>query len=425
VITLRGIIALLALLLLVVNGGAAATFAQATPSALEMADLPAIILAPNDAKTIGIDGLGRFENGHYRTLSEYSLIRSDFLQIPLEEVEAAMEDAGYLQGYTSNLGIPAEPGNPQSPPSRVVFSSIYEYGSPEGAAAAFAFNTNYDGVTIANVDSSIQPSVPFGDEFVMTRTSATEMEEEGPSDQVDTVFRVGNIIAAAGIIDYGMTAESLATPTAADPELVLQVEQLANRLIERIGIARSESALNLSSMALTLTSESADPAGSSEGYRRIDGEDIPYFNGYEDDLPEYLTSDMVAVYEVAQALGDPAADMYDPYFATRLFLFDEQNAAALFLDGIEAVPGADSATVPDGAATIGSDARLIQYDVELSPGVTVHGYQLWQLDGNTVALTLFESADHRPDLQAMLDLGAAQSDCLQNGCESVPMPDVW
>ncbi|MGD9714879.1 MAG: hypothetical protein AB7V46_22890, partial [Thermomicrobiales bacterium] len=294
-------------------------------------DLPATSLTPGDAAAVGIEGTGRFENGHFRSLTEYSAIRAEFLNIPLAEVESTLTDAGYLQGYTSNLGIPQQPGNPDSPPTRVVFSSIYEYATDEGAAAAWAINSDYSGVTIAVVDSSLIPSGPIGDQAVMTRTTSGTMEEEGPSDQIDTLFRIGNIIAATGIIDYGMTVEDVENPGPSDPLIVAQVEQLAARLIERVEEARGGTVPGLSTRALVLSADQADPGFSSEGYRLIGAELIPYYNGYEDDLGQFLSPEMESVYEVGQGLGSPGSDPFDPYFASRHFSFADDSSAADYL----------------------------------------------------------------------------------------------
>jgi hypothetical protein len=401
----------------------ATTQAQETPP---MVDLPAAALTPADAEALGVSGLGRFQNGHYRTLDEYVQIRSDFLNIPLAEVESAMSGAGYLQGYTSNLGIPQDPGNPDSPPSRVVFSSLYEFGTEEGASSAFAFNTSqYGGVTIATVDTSIAPSAPVGDEQIMTRTTSATMEEEGPSDQVDTVFRVGTIVASTGVVDYGMTVESVEDPAPADPEIVALVEQLAARLFERIELAQDGSVPDLSGKALTLFSEGADPAFTSEGYRRLEGEDIPYYNGYQDDFPEIATADMTAVYEVGQGLGSPSGDPFDPYFGSRIFAFSSEDAASAFLEGFTGPPGTESEIVPDGAATLGQEAKLIQYDLEIGPDLVAQGYQVVQRSGSLVTMMILESADHRPDVQVVLDLARQQASCLAEGCEHQQLPMNW
>jgi hypothetical protein len=402
--------------------GMRASTPEATAS---LVDLPAAVLTPGDAEAIGISGLGRFQNGYYRDLAQFAAIRSDFLQIPLPDVESALAEAGYLQGYTTNLGIPQEPGNPDSPPTRVVFTSIYQYADNEGASAAFVFNTEYSGVTIATVDTSITPSAPVGDEMIMTRTTSATMEEEGPSDQVDTVFRDGDIVAATGIIDYGMTVEDVESPAPVDPELVAQVEQLAARLIERITMAREGSGPGLANIALSINAEGADPGFSSEGYRRIEGEDIPYYNGFQDDFLEIATADVISAYEVGQGLGSPSADPFDPYFGSRIFAFSNDDAAAAFVDAFSGPPGAVAEIVPDGAAQLGPEAKLIQYDLELAPDLVAQGYQVLQRSGSLVTMMFLESADHRPDVQIVLDLAAQQAACLAEGCVPQPLPTGW
>lgn len=399
--------------------------ASAQPATTPL-DLPATVLTPGDAELIGISGLGRFENGHFRSLEEYSAIRSEFLNLPLEDVRSAMTEAGYLQGYTSNLGIPAEPGNPESPPSRVVFSSIYEYATEEGASAAFAFNTTqYAGVTVANVDATITPSAPFGDEMIMTRTTSATMEEEGPSDQVDAVFRVGVLVIGTGIIEYGMTVDEITNPGPIDPALVSQVEQLADRIVERIKAAQSGSVPNLSGMSLSLTAAGADSNFTSEGYRRIDGEDIPYYNGYQDNFADVVTEDAIAAYEVAQGLGGLDGDPFDPFYANRLFQFATEEDASAFLAAAVDIPGARVELVPDVATALGPEAKVLQYDVEVGPGLVALGYQVNLRVGSTVATLLLESADHRPDLQVVLDLAALQAACLTGECADQQLPATW
>jgi hypothetical protein len=306
-----------------------------------------------------------------------------------------------------------------------VFSSLYEYETVEGAQAAFAFNTNYSGVTIATVDTSIIPSAPVGDEMIMTRTTSATMEEEGPSDQVDTVIRLGAIVAATGIIDYGMTVASVENPAPVDPELVAQVEQLAARLIERISAAQEGTSPGLANLALSLVATEADPDFSSEGYRRIAGEDIPYYNGYVDDFAEIATSAVTAAYEVTQGLGSLSGDPFDPYFSSRLFGFADDTAAIDFLAQVPASLPPDFTIIEGGATSLSDSAILIEYAFEVGPGVVAQGYQVWQQSGPVVAMLLLESADHRPAQDIMIGLAEAQVACLSSPCEPLPLPAGW
>ncbi len=421
---MKTLLACLSLALMISSCWAAAPIVSSASNEA-LLDLPALVITPADAELIGISGLGRFENGHFRSLAEYAQIRADFLQLPLSEVESALADAGYLQGYTSNLGIPERPGDPQSPPIRVVFTSLYQYDTLKGAEAAFALNTDYSGVTIANVDTSLMPSTTIGDESVMTRTSSTEMEEEGPSDQIDMVFRVGNVIAATGIIDYGMTMEEIADPTPFDPEIKEQVEGFAEVLIERLMADAAGFGPGLHNKALTLIAANADPSMTSAGYRRIVGVDVPYFNGYQDDFSSFAVPEMSAAFEVAQPLGDPAVNPFDPYFASRTFLFETEQSATDFLAGITEVSGAISSQVSETEELFGVNAKVLQYDFQIEPDVTVLGYQVWQQLGTLVSMFILESADHRPELDVMTELSSVQSECLDAGCWPVQLPANW
>src|SRR5215207_1743214 len=81
-----------------------------TPTSVTLVDLPAAVLTPDDAAAVGLPGIGRFGNGRQRQLDEYAQQRATFQEKPFDEVVTTLTDAGWLQGYSVELGLPDQPG---------------------------------------------------------------------------------------------------------------------------------------------------------------------------------------------------------------------------------------------------------------------------------------------------------------------------
>jgi hypothetical protein len=75
---------------------------------------------------------------------------------------------------------------------------------------------------------------------------------------------------------------------------------------------------------------------------------------------------------------------------------------------------------------LGDESILVPESFEAGPGVTVHRYQLLVRIGDRVSLVLFESGEHRPDPNVVIELAAAQTACMQSGvCPMAPIPTNW
>ena len=385
-------------------------------------DLPAMTLTPADLEAIGLDGYGRFGNGEFRSLDDYVARRAEFLNKSKEEVRAAFEAAGWGGGYVANLGVPAEPGTPESPPSREAFSVVYEYADATGAATAYEFNQQYEGVTAGTV-RVFSASRTFGDASYMTHTTVTDPTQGGPSDQVDLVLRLGNVWAATGLIVFG-DATDLATPLAASPDVIAHVEAMAARLVERIERVLAGESPDLSNRTLRLGGDDAPIVFSSEGYRRFDGDDPPYYNGYRDDFPgeggEF--ANVVAAYELNQGLQLPG----DPYYSVRLLQFADADRAAAYAEDVRRrgrTAFGNPTQQVDDAKTIGDESVTLAYRGEPVPGQTITGFVAYVRVGATV-FTLLLEAGNPPDLATIEALAESQAACLaSDSCpSSIPVP---
>lgn len=391
-----------------------------TPVSASLFDLPAAALTPADAEALGFEGFGRFGNGHQRHLDEYAQQRASFQNKPVSDVVATLNDAGWLQGYSAELLVPDLPGSQDAQPLEVLFSSSYQYASPEGASAALAYVTDYSGVTAADVDTEVDGPL-IGDESVWSRTTSATLDQQGPSDEVAVVFRVGNLLAAVGDIDYTVTADDVATPTAVDPARVERVAALAERVTEHLnGLA---GAPGLSLLVNRLGSEESTPTLTDEGYRRLDGLDIPYFNEFTDDFPGSADA-TTSAYEYTAALDQVGGDPYDPYFVARVLQFPDESTASEYLARAQADLGTPG--TPGAGSTIGDESVLIPESFQPLPGMTVNGWISLARVGDRVAQILFESADHTPDPAIVLALTGAQVHCLETGeCPLQPIPTDW
>ena len=388
----------------------------------EPLDLPAMTLTPADIEAVGLTGYGRFANGFFRSLDEYVALRAEFLNKSEAEVRAALERAGWRRGYVTNLAVPTEPGNPDSPPSREAFSVVYEYADAEGAATAYDFNRQYEGVTAGTVEV-LAGTRTFGDVSYMTHTRVTDPDQSGPSDQYDLVLRRDRVTAAAGLIVFGDAADS-ATPPAVPAEAIAQVEAMAARLMERIEQVLAGESPNLSNRTLRFGGEDAPIAFASEGYRRLDGDDPPYYGGYEDDFPGAADefADVMAAYELNQGLQLPG----DPYYTVRLLQFASEDQAVEYIERarhLDRNPFGTPAEVVDDAQVVGDESVILAYRDEPEPGQAIAGFVVYARVGAN-ALVLLLEAGQPPALTTVEDLAADQAACLETeSCPSaVPVP---
>ena len=112
------------------------------------------------------------------------------------------------------------------------------------------------------------------------------------------------------------------------------VEKMAERLLERIDTVLAGDTPGLSNRTLRLSQAMTPIAFSSEGYRRLNGDDPPYYNGYEDDFPgvDGRFVKVASAYELNQGLQLPG----DPYYVVRLLVFSNAGDATDYIANVRA-----------------------------------------------------------------------------------------
>jgi hypothetical protein len=367
-------------------------------------DLASIVLTPDDLAPVGLTGFERKGNGDPRAFADYVAGRADYLNKDPDELEQILTDAGWQAGYTTNLGKPTEPGNPESVESAIVFISVFAYADADGAATGYDVNRDYSGVTNATIDTMLAPEDTLGDASFTVRTLGDFDPEAGPSDEVAIVLRVDRLVAAVGIITFGLTEADLATPAPVDPGSVEQVQALAEIVAGRMSDALAGTTPGLFPKSLRLGG-SADLVFVSEGYRLIRGSIPPYYGGFEDDFPDLAAEfDFEAVYEINQAISAPT----EPFYVQRLYAFATDAEAEAFVETRRAQP-LEGGQIVEGVLESGV---LVAYDAEPEPGFHVQGYSAHVVAGSTVAWVLIEGPE-RPAESVIAELVAAQVACLE------------
>jgi hypothetical protein len=154
-------------------------------------------------------------------------------------------------------------------------------------------------------------------------------------------------------------------------------------------------------------------AFSSEGYRRLDGDDPPYYGGYEDDVPGEgdAFADVAAAYELNQGVQ---GDENSFYYVVRLLQFADAEQAGAYLARLR-----DEGLSPAGtpveeiaaAQALGDKSWTINYGAESEPGYPVEGIAVHARVGATT-LMLLPEGDARPNLAVVETLAAGQAVCL-------------
>ena len=378
-------------------------------------DLAAIVLTPDDIAPLGLTSFERKGNGDLRPFADYVAGRAEYLNKDAAELEQILTEAGWQAGYSTSLGKPTEPGNPESVESAIVFTSVFAYADADGAVTGYEVNRDYSSVTTATIDTSIAPENTVGDASFTVRTLGNFDPEAGPADEVAVVVRVDRLVAAVGIIAFGLTDADLATPAPVDPATVEQAQALAEIVVGRMTDALAGTTPGLFPKSLRLGG-SAEVVFASEGYRLIRDSVPPYYGGFADDFPG-LTAEFAfaSVYEINQAIAAPT----EPFYVQRLYTFASDADAEEFLETRRAQP-LEAGQIVEGVLESGV---LVAYEAEPEPGFHVKGYSAHVAVGSTVAWVLIEGPE-RPAEAVIAALVAAQLACLEadSPCQPINPP---
>lgn len=440
-------------LVLALSSVLSTTAQEATPdtgfTAAGELDLAAMPVLPSDLEAIGRPGYGRFYNGYFNSLDQFSEDEAFFSGRDYEEVRGFYEGLGFRRMFGVAMGVPTTPGE-ESPPAGYSLVTIIELDEG-GDADAYFDNLGVTGPDTEWSTSSVEAPFELGERAVVLNRSIYVADAGFAYHQLSVIFQTGSLLVEVGFgVDvYDDAGSPVATPVAAASGLespagtVDELEALGRRQLERIEDVRANGAPKLSDLLLRIGD---DPLAASwdytEGYRLLDGEIPPYYNGFEDDIladpNASIGAEAILELEERFVVGEDPEDG-DPYFVSRIYAFPDEAAATAFMDGREAAfetGGIDLITgvnqeeseeilMPGEVTDLGDQSMAFSFVIADDLG-SAEGYMIFvRVDGVVAWVWLEAPIEMTIDLLA--DIAAAQADCLAAGAcpDAYPVPDGY
>ena len=422
-VALRALGVLIVLLALAGRLGPAAADARRAEAPL---DLAAMALTPADLEGLGLEGYGS-DFGDLLTLQAEAEAIAATGDMSEAEATELLEDAGFVRSYSVRTALAQVQGGSGTYPTRGVFCHIYEFADEDGAEDLFSFLA---GVDIEDVDE-VDGTETIGDESVMTRWAWTDSELGDPVASLDLSFRTGRVFGKVHVWDVARDDED---EEPVEPE-VNEIEVLANRLFERVEDGLDgDLGSGLSNRVLRLAVDSHSANVNEDRYMALDGQALrSYAESDEmlaDDVEWVDDAQLVDVYTFEETIpAGRKADEGDPYLLTRLFRFEDPNAAEEWLAGdgpfatLAAAPPVTEVEPRDEIEDLG-DGTAVAYVEEEWHGSTMTGYAVFVLVDDTVAEVWLDSADGI-ELDTVVELAELQVECLEDGgcVEPMEAPD--
>jgi len=381
---------------------------QAPPVSL---DLAAMTLTPPDLPEPGFALAGAEQVALTDQAVDLARDRGEWTRAAATSLVTKLAAAGWRAHYESRLALPQERAPGQI--AATVSSAITEYGSPAGAAAAFVLLGEQ---VPAAAGRPVRGLIALGEESRITRTFVPGADAGSVAVQLELTARAGNLIAAVAIADL----------TGKRDWGVAAVEGLGAGLLARVASVQGGGAPVLAPRLLRIDRAGA-PAPVYDVYDRRNGETFPLFGVDPEDAAdrEHLYGAASDVYSYERSLSVGTAGEIAPYYAAKLYRFNDSAAAAAWLEGapdlLFAEPGSflDLGRVDD-APVLGDASATISYAFPASDTVTTHGYRVYVRVGNEVARI---QLDGEPEvtLDVVEALARAQVACLgASACEGPP-----
>jgi hypothetical protein len=380
----------------------------ASPTASAPLDLAAMLLTPGDVPVPGYGAL----NSSISTLAQMAGYSAPYLGVDPDGLERDLAVAGFRRRFNSDLGLPGDPSDADSPPATMVSSYVLEFGDAAGAEAAFALLEDERNVPTAR---DLPAVAALGDRVEITRDSGSA-DWNGTHvafTYLDISFLTGNLYGDVTVTDY----------TGGEPSQDF-VEQLGRTLLGRIDAVRTQNGPGLGDRVVRLAWDDAQLW--KDTYYRLGGVDIPF---YADEPPlSFHAEQFGAATDVYHAWGVIAGA---GSFQVRLHRFASAEAAATArVQGVGTPlsysPGYDCCVrALEGWGSFGDWSEAYAYTSQrplLYPGGRLYGVVVAVRVGAEVAVLDLETPVEAP-LAQIEALVAAQVACLTGGaCPPQPVP---
>ncbi len=410
----------------------AAAGGQATdPPPARPFDMASVTLTPSDLEDLGLPGYGLANQSSLRTAETDALTQADGDSVAAAERLAAYRDTGFRARYVGSLLTPRVPlvfrrSGLIDADTRVT-TSVTEFTTPEGAAAAFTYNEDErDDVP----GEDIPGTRAFGNRSEVTRSSGTEQLSGEPFQRLELSFLTGPIIGEVTLVDYRNVEPDLET-----------AERMAEVLLEKLERSRAGGVqgIGLRTLRLFPSDQWIEAGRLRDFYVRKDGQSEPTFAEIVSALeagietptiePEPRPGTVLPIdtYLYWTPIGD--GDPLDlPLYVAWLdhYASPEQASAALKSITDDLGPGYFDVEEFLSAETIGEESREWVYEYDDPASGTVRGVLVVARIGSDL-VRLQVDGPNGVRGAGVRSLAQAQADCLildEDFCPPIEMLDA-
>jgi hypothetical protein len=399
-----------------------ATFAPATPGF----DLAAMTLTPSELAALGLPGFGLANLSSLRNAETDAIVQSDGDALQAARRLSENDANGFRARYVGSLlrpAIPLETVSPGRLASEIrVSTSVTEFTSSEGAAAAFAFN---EGELDDAPGEDVRGTRVFGDESELTRSTGTEGTTGRPLQRLELAFRLDSTIGEVNIVNY----ENI------EPEIET-AERLGAALLAKVELGRANADPGLSTRVLRLSPMATwiENARVRDFYTRRDRVSEPTFaqivDAIRNEVPLNVNPSALAdradpplssyMYWTPVGEGDP---LELPLYVVRINQYASSSQAAAAVAQLSTDLGrgyTDVAEIED-EVVIGDESRTFSYRYEGDTTGAVQGHLVTSRLGDTVVHTQVDGPQVIAANGAYY-LARAQVACLETQETCAPMP---
>jgi hypothetical protein len=379
---------------------AATPAAAGAPTAGATPDLAAMVLTPAAAAAAGLPGYG-VVRGDDLSLADAAGLYAAARHGDPGQIEASLKQAGFLQAYRSELGLPLQPGNERTHIKALIETDLVAFATPDGAAAAFdIFARAVPGSAKAIGRATPEPGAE--ERLVAIRRGVTANGKNFGGYAL--TYRVGAILARITIGNLNSAGTN--------PDLL---DALKAQLTPKLQAASPNP--GISRLALRLAG--TDVTSVDDGYGRLAGTTLP---SYDDTTQrradrEFRYGDATDVYGVLQSIRT-GRGRNDTRYLAQIYRLPNADAAVAWManvaDRAKRSPNVASVAPMAGAPSFGDESAALALTIDRNSKTVGHGVAIFARVGADVAQVEITGPANVPMAPAAR-LAEAQVSCLRAG----------
>ena len=414
---------LLALLLLAGVGRVLPETQHSLAKQYRAVDLAALGLTPEDLEEVGLEGYGS-EYGVLQSGEEFAVSAARRDGTSPEQALNAVEELGLLRIYTLPLSRPIDGGEFEDIDTAGVWFTIMQFDTKSNAEIMFGLAED----DIASDERDvIDGTRRIGEDSVLSRSDDEIAASGDPKADLTLDFYTGTYYVVVNVYDVARDGEFSAP---AKPHIPV-VEGLGEILLDRINSAEVGPMPAMGTQVLRMTAEDGSVVTVADRYSAIDGTPHRRYAETDDDLAsradqmerDRLISSYVVEQDVASSVE---AAPGDPHLIVRLYEFENEAAAAVWLDEAAFDRYSEEDYITDIepirlSFDLGDDAMGASYE-GVYDGADLFGHVVW-VQVNAMVARVSLDATEPIDLTVVEVIVEAQVSCLGSGsCASIDPP---